>query len=207
MATFIVFPTNIDYLIDDVRIRIGDLEEDRFSDTIIRSALISSIKTLQKKWNARYLVFSEGTIVNTLPSGVYYRTDYDALVASGVVIDNPTIVESGYVYAALPHGYGIIPSGLRENDVFRNPYQTFSDVSPAVVTQGDETPVVLQACVILQTSHMTSSAESFMSWSDGEFSASSITSGKIYESLLKDVRDELKEYFKQRLAQAQKEFF
>src|SRR5258706_1518043 len=104
---FIVYPLNIDYLIDDVRLHIGDIDDDgsktAFSNSVIRTALINGVKGLQRRWDNRYLVYNERLLV-TNPQDLGYT------------------IPSGYVLGRLPQGYGTMPDGLRENDIFRNPF-------------------------------------------------------------------------------------
>lgn len=175
---FITDPTNIDYLITDVRLRIGDTESVRFSDTLVRTSLISSVKQLQRRWKNRYLVFTDTTLA-TAPEGI--------------------IVPAGFDYAALVDGYGIIPTGLSINDVFRNPYHTFLDPSASPISQEDEFPIVLMAAIVLRSSYLTSSAETFQSWSDGEYTFSNISAQKTLGTLLDGDILMLDAYFKKRL--------
>lgn len=177
---FVVYPSNIDYMIDDVRLQIGDVDKEKFSDSLVRAALIGAIKMLQRRWKNRYLVFTTSFVVSPVPDGV--------------------TVDPGYIYVALPDGYAIIASGYSENDVIRSPYHTFVDPGTMPISQEDEWAIVLAASIILRTSYITSSADSFQSWSDGEFAFSNISSSKLLEGrLLADIAA-LDLYFKKRLA-------
>lgn len=176
---FVVLPSNIDYLMDDVRLHVGDTDKTKFSDSLMRAALLGGIKMLQRRWKSRYIVFVDSLIV-AAPDDV--------------------VVPSGFQYAALPDGYGFVPNGLKENDVFRNPYHTFIDPSSTPVSQEDEFPVVLAAALILRKSHMTSSAESFQSWSDGEFSFSNLSAARSLQAMFDADQASLDLYFRKRLA-------
>jgi len=169
---------NIDYLIPDVRLRIGDLNSVVFSDTLVRTALISGIKFLQSKWQRRYQVYTDSMLVTPQPDGV----------------------PAGYVYVALPDGYNVIPSGLAANDVFRNPFQTFTDPSTSVISQPDEYPIILAAMIFLRDSSLSSSQQTFVNWSDGEYSYSNVASSKIMSDLSSNAWAELNAYFKVRRA-------
>ena len=57
----ITSPTNIDYMIDQVRLRLGDFDGTIYSETLVRTALISGIKYLQKRWRSKYQVVTSGT--------------------------------------------------------------------------------------------------------------------------------------------------
>jgi hypothetical protein len=69
----IVTQSNLDYLIVPVRMHIGDIAGDVFSNALILTSLVFSVKWLQNRWNNRYLVYTSnmlvsGTTVNT-PDG------------------------------------------------------------------------------------------------------------------------------------------
>ncbi len=177
---FITYATNSDYLIDSVRLYVGDTESERFSDSVIRSAIVTGVKMLQKRWKNRYMVFASGVVQVPQPD---------------------LLVTAGYVYATLPEGIGLIPEGLAENDIFRNPFYTFVD--PGVfISQEDEYPIILAAAIILQRAKFMSSSAVFQNWSDGEFSFSNVASARAYESSLATLNGELDGYFKKRLAGA-----
>lgn len=83
----ITVTTNLDYLIPDVRLRVGDIDGTLFSDNLIRTGLVSSVKYLQHLWGDRYLIYtsgiiSSGTIVN-VPQGTcdlgYTPNEYDVI--------------------------------------------------------------------------------------------------------------------------------
>jgi hypothetical protein len=181
----VTFPTNVDYLIPDIRLRIGDLSKTTFSDTIVRTALINGIKFLQSKWHGRYQVYTDTMLVTPQPT------------------DAPT----GYIYAALYDGYHYIPSGLFTSDVFRNPSSEFTDPSTAIITQIDEYPITLAALLFLRESLLSGSQQSFVNWSDGEYSYSNVASSKIMESLGGNTLAELNAYFKARRAVVLRENF
>lgn len=183
---FIVFPTNTDYLIDSVRLQVGDTESTRFSDSLIRSAIITGIKFLQKRWKNRYMVYASGVVQNPQPA------------------DLPVV--AGYVYANLPEGTGLIPTGLAENDIFRNPFYSFVDPGVAI-SQEDEYPIILAASIILQRAKFMSSSSVFQNWSDGEFSFSNVASARAYESSIGALTSELDLYFKRRLVGATRTSF
>jgi hypothetical protein len=55
--------TNLDYLIDDLRLRIGDTDSTayRYLDEWLRTALVAGTKTLGRWWNYKYLITTDGT--------------------------------------------------------------------------------------------------------------------------------------------------
>lgn len=176
---FITYPLNIDYLIPDVRIRAGDITDPPlYSDTLVRTAIVAGVKYLQRRWENRYLVFASGM----------------------VVIPQPIGVPAGYVYAALPQGFGYIPSGLLYGDVFRNPYHTFANPGTWPISQEDESVITTAAVLILMRSIMSSSSTAFVNWSDGEYSYSNVATSSVLRDLYRSSLDELDLYFKRRLA-------
>lgn len=50
--------TNLDYIIDSLRLHLGDITPAtyRYTDAWLRTALIMSVKALQRWWNYRYLI-------------------------------------------------------------------------------------------------------------------------------------------------------
>lgn len=173
---FALSPSNVDYLIPDIRVRIGDIDKTAFSDKIVRTALISGIKFLQNKWQRRYQVYADTMLINPQPT-------------------NGT-TPAGYIYAALPDGYNYIPSGLNVNDVFRNPTITFADVSTSIIVQEDEYPITLAAVLFLRENLLSSNQQTFVNWSDGEYSYSNVAASNVMRGLSASTLDELNAYFK-----------
>jgi hypothetical protein len=67
----ILTPTNLDYLIDSLRLHLGDIDPTkyRYMDEWLRTSLVLSVKTLQKWWEQKYLVDELGNVYrNTLYS-------------------------------------------------------------------------------------------------------------------------------------------
>lgn len=200
---YIVYKTNLDYLIPDIRLHVGDAgEQTRFSDSLIRTALTTSIKMLQRRWGNRYLVFSKDMVVDELPSGVMYETDYYSYYAEdpNLVSTVTYIVPSGNVYGNVAGVLDIIPSGLKDNDVFRNTKAAFLGPINGPISQEDEYPVILAASIVLRKSYLSSSADAFQSWQDGEFSFSNLGSHRALSELYKADTDALDSYFKKRLS-------
>lgn len=184
---FIVYPTNVDYLIDDVRLRLGDLDGTTYSDSIVRAAIIAGVKFLQRRWGNRYLIYASGSVISPLPAGVSPIT--------------------GYEYISTPNGNGFIPVGYVDNDVFRNPYHTFSDTSSSPLSQEDESVVVAAAVLTLIQARVFSSSSVFVNWSDGKYSYSNVASSTVLRDAARWALDELNGYFKQRLARPLRDGF
>jgi len=55
--------TNIDYLIDDLRLHLGDYTVPyRYLDEWLRTALVASVKSLSKRWQYKYLVDTDNNV-------------------------------------------------------------------------------------------------------------------------------------------------
>jgi len=77
---------NIDYLIPYVRMKIGDMNGERYEDDWIRTALILAIKESQRYLNNKYLIDSDNSVYR---NPIYYAEDpYDIIDAR----DEPIIV-------------------------------------------------------------------------------------------------------------------
>lgn len=204
---YIVNPTNVDYLIEDVRLHIGDADPEklRFSDSYIRTSIINGVKMLQRRWGSRYLVYYSSCVVTTLPDEYMYEWDYQAqenlyLAGSG---ESPTalyVIPSGAVLVRLFDKYALLASGYKDNDIIRNPFQVFDNSGFSVITQEDEYPIVIAASVILRRSQLSSSADSFQNWSDGEFRFSNVESSKALSALYTAELTALDDYFAKKLA-------
>jgi hypothetical protein len=75
----ITVASNLDYLIDPVRIYVGDLQGTTYSDAVVRTALVYGVKALQTRWNSRYLIFESG-----MASGLNINTPYGTCVVEDV---------------------------------------------------------------------------------------------------------------------------
>ncbi len=187
MPVYVTYPTNVDIMLDDVRLHLGDYEKKKFSDSLIRAAILSSIRMLQRRWKNRYVIYNDAMLV-TAPEG--------------------TVIPSGYLYAIVIGTASFVPSGLTADlDVVRNPTHTFTDPGPDVISQEDRYPITIAASLILRKSQITSSAETIQSWSDGEYSFSNISSAKSIQSMYDSDFNELNLYFKRRPAPALRSSF
>lgn len=177
--TIIILPTNVDYLIDDVRITLGDTSNTpKFSDSFYRSAIIGSVKQLGKRWGYRYMVYYTALDMNPQPP-----------------------VTSGFRAIYSPVGQIEVPDTFDENYVFRNPQYPFRDQTPAQqqtrpITQDDERPIVAGAALGLLRSWRFSDADLLERWSDGEFSYSNVSRSDVYKQLEMGLKEELDAWFK-----------
>lgn len=170
--------TNIDYLIDSVRLRLGDFEGTSYSDTLVRTATISAVKFLQKRWRSKYQVVSSGTYTG-----------------------NNSGAPAGYAEASTVDGLGFIPAGLVVNDVYRSPYIEFTQGLPPVVEQNDEDAVVLATAYIIHLAKLTNSSSSFVSWSTEDIRFTNTTAANTMRNVLETLQTELNTLFATRIAQ------
>lgn len=185
MTTVVIFytqPTNLDYLMMDVRLTFGDLDGSVYSDAIIRTALINGVKFLQRKWQSKYQVYTSAIKVDPQPS------------------DAP----GGYIWANTVDGQAYIPDLLEEGSVFRNPFLAFDQVYPPVISSTDETAIVLAATYLLRRSQVSSSAASFVSWSTEDIRFSNLGSERGLSKLLESDLKALDDYFANRIATPQR---
>lgn len=70
--------TDIDYLIPQLRLHLGDLNPTsyRYMDSWLRTALLSSIKSLSRWWDSKYLLSDDLTDPNLVASGLLEDSVY-----------------------------------------------------------------------------------------------------------------------------------
>lgn len=168
-------PSNIDYLINHVRFYVDSVGERKLTDEFIRSSIITAVYQLQNKWHHKYMVFFEG-----------FYTE----------CPNSYKVPFGFRCALLNSGIVIIPSGLTDYDVFRNPSIVSYDETGPVILQEDAYTVIMASVVAVILSIYTSSSSSFQIWEDGEYRFSNATSQKALSDTLNFCKSELNSRFK-----------
>lgn len=180
---FITQPSNIDYLIDSVRFRLGDFEGTQFSTTLIRTAIIAGVRNLMPKWNSKYQLFTDNTRIDPQP------------------VDIP----AGYIYIATTHGNATIANDRGDgtayvkDDVFRNPYITFTQ-STGLFEGADEEAVVLSAALATHIAKLTNSADSFVSFKTEDLAYSNLGGERARQELMTILNRELQALFKTRIA-------
>lgn len=184
-VTFYTEPTNLDYLMTDVRLIFGDLTGAVYTDPILRTALINGVKYLQRKWQSKYQVYTSEL------------TD----------IAQPPEIPAGMIWANTVDGQGFIPSGLTEGSVFRNPFLVITQPSPPVITSEDETAITLAATYLLRRSQVSSSVTAFVSWSTEDIRYSNLGSERGLNKLLDSDLKALEDYFANRIARPQRSEF
>lgn len=177
-VTFYTEPTNLDYLMGDVRIRYGDLTGSIYSDTIVRTSLVSAIRYLQRALNGKYQVYKAADQLNPQPADV------------------PT----GYVRINSLHGVANIPNTTVEGSMFRDPYAIFSHEAPPILESIDEEAVVLAAKYILRSAQISSSAADFVAWGTEDIRYNNLGSERGMGRLLEQDLNELNTYIRSKIA-------
>lgn len=175
----IITMTNVDYLIESVKLRLGDFDGTQYSDSLVRTGLINGIKFLQKRWRSKYQVFNSGLISPEQPNGA---------------------LAQGLIWCSTVNGYAFLDAGLVENDVFRNPFLEFQQPSPPIIEQDDEDAIVLSAMYLIHLAKLTSSASTFVSWSTEDLRYTNSESSKSMKVVLETILAELNVLFKTRVA-------
>jgi hypothetical protein len=178
LVTFYIEPTNVDSLIAGLRLKFGDLTGSVYTDTIMRTALISGVEMLHKRWQGKYQVYNEEMLVDPQPSDV----------------------PAGYVYANTADGQAYIPEGLVNGDVFRNPFMEFTQTSPPIIQAEDRVAIILAARYILRVAQISSSVGSFVAWGTEDIRYSNLGAERSLSKLVESDLKELDDYFKSSIA-------
>jgi len=162
----------------DVRLQFGDILGDVFSDTIIRTALVSGVRLLQNKWNGKYQLYQEDMILNPQPSDV----------------------PAGYLRITSLFGRADIPENTVPGSVFRNPYGVFTAEPNHLLESNDEQGLVYAAVYILRKMQISSSAQEFIAWSTEDIKYSNLGIERSLGGILKDDIENLKSYLQSKIA-------
>lgn len=185
LVTFYTEPTNIDYLMGDVRMQFGDLDGSLFSDTIIRTSLISAVRYLQRTWNGKYQV---------------YRNEMDMPI-------QPDDVPAGYKRINSLYGAADVPTTIVEGSVFRDPYATFTLTAPPLMESIDEQALVLAAKYILRSAQISSSASDFVAWGTEDIRYNNLGAERGMTKLLQQDLDALNNYIRSKIARPRRSDF
>lgn len=177
---FITQTSNVDYLIDLVRLRVGDFDGTAYSAALVRTAIISAVRYIQTRWNSKYQVFTDTTAITPQPG------------------DGPT----GYVYCSTVHGDAWLPDTLAVNDVFRNPYVQFTQTG-GVFEQDDEQAVITVSAYLLLLAKMQGSSDSLVSWATEDIRYSNLGAERARSTVLESLQTEIQELFRSRIARPQ----
>lgn len=182
---FYTEPSNIDYLGSEVRLRFGDLDGSVYSDTVIRTALISAIRFLQNKFDGKYQIYTEASKLSPQPSDV----------------------AAGYIRVNSLHGYADLVDTYIEGNIYRDPYITFSSTSPPLIEVTDEEVIILAAVYLLRKAQISSSAGGFVSWSTEDIRYSNAGYERGLSGLLQQDLAALNEYIKSKLGRPKRADF
>lgn len=88
--------TNLDFLITPLQMQYGDYAGTAYSESVYRTALVQSVKALQRRWSSKYLIDDDNNITrnSTLATSTYLTTsppiivqgDEQAIILQGVVM-------------------------------------------------------------------------------------------------------------------------
>lgn len=184
-VTFYTEPTNMDYLLGDVRMQFGDITGDIYSDTIIRTALISAVRYLQRSWNGKYQVYMEESQLNPQPADV----------------------PAGYVRINSLYGQADIPATTAVGSIFRDPYAEFNNFSPPLIESIDEQALILAAAYILRKAQISSSATDFVAWGTEDIRYNNLGAERGLSKLLSDDLAALNDYIRSKIAKPRRSEF
>lgn len=184
-VTFYTEPTNIDYLMGDVRMQFGDLTGDIYGDTIIRTATISAVRYLQRSWNGKYQIYMISSLLDPQPVGV----------------------PVGYVRINSLYGVADILSTAVEGTVFRDPYAQFSNFAPPLVESIDEQAIILAAAYLLRKAQISSSASDFVAWGTEDIRYNNLGAERGMTKLLADDLAALNNYIRSKIARPKRSEF
>lgn len=95
--------TNLDYLIDALRLHLGDTTVDsyRYTDEWLRTSLVGAVKALMRWWNAKYLInnttydaernTSKWTYSYTDPPLIQHDDEYPIILMASIVIKSGSL--------------------------------------------------------------------------------------------------------------------
>ncbi len=184
-VTFYTEPTNMDYLLGDVRMQFGDLDGSIYSDTIIRTALVSAVRYLQRSWNGKYQIYME----------------------EGLQSPQPDDVPAGYLRINSLYGQADIPDTTVVGSIFRDPYAEFSNFSPPLIESIDEQALILAATYLLRKAQISSSASDFVAWGTEDIRYNNLGSERGMTKLLSDDLAALNHYISSKIAKPRRSNF
>ena len=99
--------TDLDYLIPELRFRIGDTDSTAYQylDSWLRVALVSALKALQRWWRVRYTINETTYIVSRFPASIFTQ-------------DEPPVIQQNDEVAILAMASILIKSGTLQNSAW-----------------------------------------------------------------------------------------
>lgn len=184
-VTFYEDEINLDYLMPEVRMQFGDLTGSIFSDTIIRTSLVSAVRYLQRIWNGKYQIYLDANLL----------------------VPQPTSVPSGYKRINSLFGEADIPSTFVEGSLFRDPYAVFGASSPPLIESIDEQAIILAAVYILRKAQVSSNVGDFLSWGTEDIRYNNLGAERGYSKLLAQDLAALNDYIRSKIAKPRRSDF
>lgn len=188
MSTLVEFytePTNLDYLMTDTRLQFGDLDGSQFSDTIVRTALVSAVKYLQRSWNGKYQVYNE----------------------SMKLVPQPSDVPAGYIRISSLYGRADIPEDTVQGSIFRDPFAVFSAENPPLIESLDEQAIILAAVYLLRKAQVSSNVGDFLSWGTEDIRYNNLGVERGLNRLLQTDLEALNNYIRSKIAKPRRSDF
>ena len=97
--------TNLDYLITDLRLHLGDITEPyRYTTDWLRTSLVMSVKALMRWWNYKYLIDSDYNASRNpriiflfpQPPVIEYGDEYPIVLMASIIIKEGSLEESAW---------------------------------------------------------------------------------------------------------------
>lgn len=97
--------TNLDYLITDLRLHLGDITEPyRYTTDWLRTSLVMSVKALMRWWNYKYLIDTDynalrnprSTFLFPSPPLIEYGDEHPIVLMASIIIKEGSLEESAW---------------------------------------------------------------------------------------------------------------
>ncbi len=97
--------TNLDYLITDLRLHLGDITEPyRYTTAWLRTSLVMSVKALMRWWNYKYLIDTDYNAARnphvlylfSSPPLIEYGDEYPIILMASIIIKEGSLEESAW---------------------------------------------------------------------------------------------------------------
>lgn len=138
-----------------------------------------------------------------IPGLSYAYGDYDGTLYSEAVYRTGLVNAVRYLERRWNKKYQLDSS----NNIERNTSYAFDTTSPPIIEQQDEQAIILAAVLLMRQAKITSSADTFTSWSTPDLSVSAGGTSKAYVDLWKSAQSDLETWFRHHLGVSKKRFF
>lgn len=94
--------SNLDYLIEELQLEMGDIDGTAYSTETYRRALVSAVKMLSKRWNGKYYIDDDSNIQRnsditfdtTSPPIIEANDEYAIILAGAVILRKVALTSS-----------------------------------------------------------------------------------------------------------------